>query len=127
MPEPFNAADAPVFSVVIPLYDWRDRPLECIRTWTHNQSFARHRYEVVVVGNGVNPALEKQVAELLPPQDRLLHVDVPNEIELYNQGAKAARGGLLVFTENHCMATGDCLERLAGWFDAQPGKPARLR
>lgn len=121
MPEPPNAIAAPAFSVVIPLYDWRDSPLDCIRSWTHKQSLARDRFEVLVVGNGTNPTLEQQVAAMLPPQDRLLHAGVPNEIELYNEGAKAARGGMLVFTENHCMAAGDCLERLAAWFDAHPG------
>lgn len=120
MPKPLNTAAAPVLSVVIPLFDWRDRPLDCIRSWTHNQSLARDRFEVLVVANGANRPLEEKIAAALPPQDRLLHTGVPNEIELYNEGAKAARGGLLVFTENHCMAGGDCLARLAEWFDANP-------
>src|SRR5262245_17034183 len=111
-----DAHRGPEISVVFPLVDARGDPQERVRTWTHRQTLARDRYQVIAVGDGSDPRMEAQVASLLASHDRLIRHPTRNFIELYDVGIRAAEGQLLVITEHHCMADPDCLTEVAAYF-----------
>jgi hypothetical protein len=103
----------PEISVLIPLADARGDATEHLRTWTHDQTLARDRYQVVLTSDGEEPEVERAVARLLEPHD-VLHVAPGAELmELYDTAARLAGSRWLLFTENHCTAAPDCLEAAA--------------
>ena len=112
-PEPvITDADGPIISVIVPIADHRGWALRSVETWARDQSLPRHRYEVLVVSGGREPALEAQIAALLAPRDRLIVEPSGDEARLYDVGARQARGRWLLFTEGHCLADRDCLSEM---------------
>jgi hypothetical protein len=75
-----------------------------VRSWTAGQDFARERFEVLVVTNGRERRAEARIASLLGVPDRLLPCPGATRAELYDRGARTARGEFVVFTESHCLA-----------------------
>ena len=106
----------PEISVVFPLVDARGDGLEQVRSWTHAQTMARDRYQVVAVSDGSNARAEEQVARLLAPHDRLIRHPTRNFIELYDAGIRQSEGRLVVLTEHHCVANADCLAEVELFF-----------
>lgn len=102
----------PELSVIVPLLDHRGLAIECVESWVREQTYPRDHFEVVVVTDGSDPALDKRVKELLGSGDRMIHHATTNLFLLYNVGALAARGRLLFFTESHCIAQPECLEEV---------------
>ena len=47
----------------------------------------------------------------------MIQYDTDNELLLYDVGARQAQGQWLLFTEAHCAAEPDCLERLAAFLE----------
>jgi len=86
--------------------------MEFVRSWVRGQTYTRGCFEVIVVTDGSDPALDKRVKELLGLEDRMIHHATTNLFLLYNVGALAARGRLLFFTESHCIAQPECLEEI---------------
>ena len=110
----------PEISVIFTLHDQRVEAERCAASWSRQQSFARDRYEVIVVSDGADRAIEEQAERALSARDRLLRVPDANMMELYHRGAQAARADLLLFTEFHCIARPDCLEKLARYMAGNP-------
>jgi predicted dehydrogenase len=103
-------------SVIIALPDHRGHALDCVESWVRGQTYRRDRFEVIVVTDGSDGALEARVKELLGPGDQMLCHATANELLLYHLGAQKARGNLLFFTEPHCIAEAECLEELVKFF-----------
>jgi len=57
----------PSVSVIIPLSDDRGRGLDCIKSWTQEQTYVQHKIEVIAIANGSNSELERQAKELMRP------------------------------------------------------------
>jgi predicted dehydrogenase len=104
-------------SIIVPLPDHRGYALDCVRSWTERQTLAGERYEVIFVGDGTEPALERRVAQALRPHDRFVCHPSHVEVELYNAGARQARGRWLLLSEAHCEADPYCLEELLAYVD----------
>jgi hypothetical protein len=99
-------------SVILPLPDHRGLAEQSARSWAVEQTLPRDRYEVLVITDGSQPAVEPQVAALLRPHDRLLVIPRGNEAHFYAAGAAEARGRWLFFTEAHVLGAPDCLEKV---------------
>lgn len=107
----------PKISVVIAYHDERRSP-QNIRTWTHTQTFAPEMFEIIVIAHPATP-VEPEFKEILRPQDRLIVADVPSgPYPLYCVGAAAARGDILFFSEDHCLAEPGCLESVERFFQS---------
>lgn len=114
----------PTISVVIAYYDER-RSAQNIATWTQRQTLAADDFEVIVVaasGTKVEPALSTTLRE----QDRLLRIDKPNPYALYCAGANAARGDILLFSEDHVIAEPNCLQSVQSFFHERNVEAATL-
>ena len=97
--------------MVIPLTDARGDAIEHLRTWTHGQSLARERYQVVIASDGAEPEVDRAVEALLEQQDSLEVIPGAGLLGLYNAAAGAAAAPWLLLTENHCQGEPDCLEQ----------------
>ena len=106
----------PEVSVIVTLRDHRGLALACVNSFVRKQTYPRERFEVIVVTDGSDPALDRRVKELLGPNDRMVTHATSNIHFLYNMGAREATGKLLFITEPHCVAEPDCLEELVGFF-----------
>jgi Glycosyltransferase like family 2 len=109
-------------SVVVTLMDDRGHTEECLSSWTRGQTFARDRYEVIVVGSGREAAIEAIARPLLGANDRLLRFEASNELALHHFGAQQARGKWLLFTEAHCVAEPHCLNELIAYLQQHEGR-----
>lgn len=104
----------PRITIIIPLPDHRGHALAGIGSWLQ-QSVARDSVQVVVIANGREPELEREIAGRLGPQDRFISTTGGSLHDCYNAGAQAARADLLLFTESHVQAEPDCAAQvLAG-------------
>jgi len=114
-------------SVVIPLYDKRIDEKECFDSWCHQQSLDRDRYEVIVVSNGESPDADSRIKELIGKHDLFLSMPGGNMSDLYDLGARSARGNLLLLTELHCVAKPDFLEKVVEYMDVNDVDGACVR
>lgn len=119
-----EVAASPDLSIVIPLTDARGDAAEHLRTWTHGQTCARSRYEVVIVSDGSEPEVDRDVSALLEPHDRFEVAAGAGIIELWNRAVELANGDWLLFTENHVRAEPDCIEKALAGIRANPSLDA---
>ena len=104
------AAPAEVsLSVVIPLLAHRGFAARCLDSWI-DQSLSSQQFEIVALSPGQDQVLERIVRAKLRPHDQFIVHRTENPMELFDLGARRARGELLVFTESHCAAGGSTLE-----------------
>jgi GT2 family glycosyltransferase len=104
-------------SVVVPLQDERQAGVDCIRAWTRGQTVPGETHEVIALAPGEDPALEAAVRPLLRPGDRWVTEPGASEYELFQRGAREARGEYLFITEAHCVPEPDCLEAMLAELD----------
>jgi glycosyltransferase involved in cell wall biosynthesis len=102
-------AHPPQLSVVAPLDEHRGAAIAAVRSWLAQDPDALSRCELIVVADGTEPELEREVRSMLRQQDRLLRAEVGNLFSNYNAGAEAASAPMLLFTESHVVAKADCL------------------
>lgn len=98
------SVEGPELSILLPLLDHRGFAERCVRSWTEGQDEAPERFELIVVSDGKDAALEAQIRAALRPHDRLLILPTDDELEMYDAAARVARGELLFITEPHCIA-----------------------
>ncbi len=108
----------PMVSAIVPLPEHLDLAIQCVESLVRDQTYPREQFEVLVMTNGSEPALEKRIEALLGPEDRMIRHETTNLPLLYNLGARHARGRLLFFTESHCIVEPECLEELAAFLAA---------
>jgi hypothetical protein len=117
----------PDVSVLLPLQEDRATAESCIHAWVRDQRVARDRYELIVLAPGLDPALEARVRPLLSRHDRWVAHDDPDEYELFNLGARIARGRWLFLTEAHCVPEPTCLSGMLAHLDETGEAGARGR
>ena len=119
-PPPWKVVSGPVepdgpvphLSVIVPFGDPRGKPKHLI-SWTKRQSLDGSKFEIVAVIDAAHaPAAKEAICSYLRPQDRLVLVEGEGQFRMYAAGAGAARGEVLVFTEDHCVAEAKCLETI---------------
>ncbi len=116
-----GASCVPDFSVVYRLIDTHGTvsdTLGCLDSWIRRQTHDRSRYEVIVVSDGANPALDEGARRLLAPPDVLTVHPVPQPFELYTLGARLARGKFLFVVESHSRGHPDCLREMLAYLEA---------
>jgi hypothetical protein len=101
-----------LLSLILPLPDHRGLAGRSIQSWAIEQTLPRDRYELIVLTDGSQPAVEAEVAALLAPHDRMIALPAGNEAQFYSAGADAARGRWLFFSEAHVLGAPDCLEQV---------------
>jgi len=122
-----TSTDEIEFSVLLPLQEARATGDECVEAWVGAQTFPRQRYEVVFLAPGVDGGLERRVRARLGLYDRWVEHPMRNEYELFNVGAKHARGRFLIFTEAHCVPDPECLAAMHDYLRATGQVGARGR
>src|SRR5208283_1389009 len=117
----------PKISVIIPFFgDPRGKPRH-ILSWTHRQTCAAHDFEVIVLCHCIKAQWEQEIASYLRPHDRLIRARVTNGIDLYDVGARAARGEILFITEDHCVAEHSCIAEALRFFEANTDAAASMQ
>lgn len=108
---------SPKITVVIPLYDKRVEEEACLESWCNGQTLSRDQYEVVVTSNGIDREAENRVDRFLTEPDRRVFRDGENMAGLYHLGAEESLGEWVYFTELHCVAEPQCLEKLVEYLE----------
>jgi hypothetical protein len=110
-----------LFSVIIPLQFHRFRALDCIRGWVSTQELSAAEFELVcVLPQSERDTLHDGIKALLRPHDRLLLSDETHDMTQCVQGAAAARGEFLFFTESHVWPERDVLKAVKEKFERHP-------
>jgi len=114
-------------SVVVPFDDRRGDPRH-LKSWTQKQTCPGDRFELIAVTVGAQAYHEDQIRRLLRPQDQLIQAhELKNKFEVYDIGASHARGGLLLFTEDHCVGDRACVEEVIRFFETEEYDGAFVR
>ena len=122
---PPMAADAPLLSVIYPVFDVRGDVVERVRLWTEKQDLEPHRYRVFVVAGTGTELDEGTLRKVLRSQDAILRVPgAGREADYWNAGAREARTPWLLFVEGHGSPERDSLSALAAWIVANPNGEA---
>ena len=100
------------FSIVIPTFGRPDKLRACLEALTR-LVYPRDRFEVVVVDDGGDVALEPVVAAVQGRVDvTLLRVPHGGAAAARNRGAARARGRFLAFMDDDCAPAPDWLDKL---------------
>jgi len=103
----------PHVSVIVPTHNRRDLLLRLLESllW---QDFAKDAFEIIVVCDGDTDGSGEAVADLAlrHPRLRLIAQTQGGPAAARNAGAKAARGQLLAFTDDDCVASRHWLTEL---------------
>jgi hypothetical protein len=113
-------------AVVIPLEDLRGDLAYYVRSWTHEQTLSRDRYQVVLASPKQASDARSGVGDLLASQDVLIHRPGAGFVELYNAAIDRAQAQWLLLTEAHCFGEPDCLARVARAIEADPALEAMM-
>jgi GT2 family glycosyltransferase len=110
----------PFFSIIIPTYGRPDRLQECLQAIARS-SYARDRFEVIVVDDG-SPQPQDEVAAKFETQLdlKLLRQENAGPATARNTGAAQAQGEFLTFTDDDCAPAPDYLQKLAECFAQTP-------
>jgi lipopolysaccharide/colanic/teichoic acid biosynthesis glycosyltransferase/glycosyltransferase involved in cell wall biosynthesis len=101
-----------MISVIVPAYNAEATLNECLAA-LENQTLDRHRYEIIVVDDGSTD----RTAEIAQRWEvRLIQQTNAGPAMARNQGAQAAQGELLLFTDADCAPAFDWIEQMAAPF-----------
>ena len=108
------------FSIIIPTYN-RSEPLkQCLQSIA-NLDYPCDRFEVIVVDDGSNVALEPVVTTFQEQIDiTLLRQENAGPAAARNRGAAQAQGQFLAFTDDDCQPTANWLTQFAKRFATAP-------
>lgn len=110
-------ANAPIFSVLIPLTDARDHARECLDSWLR-QTFNPSQFELILIQSSSDLALAEYLRPSLRPNDRIVGPATGRETDFWQVGSSYARGTWLFLTEAHCLADPRCLDEMSCCLDA---------
>lgn len=104
---------APEFSVVIPTYNHPPALRRCL-TALMSQTVAAHRYEIVVVDDGSGPATREVAEEFAGRNPAVRYFYQPNQgpASARNNGARQARGAIILFTDDDCRPIPEWLDEM---------------
>ena len=111
---------APRFSVIVPTYGRPAALLACLQALARLE-WPRDEVEVVVVNDGGDPPAPLPPDLLESLTVRILEQPHRGPAAARNAGARAARGTILLFTDDDCRPRPDWLARLAECGAAAPG------
>lgn len=113
---------SPFFSIIIPTYNRPERLRECLNSLTR-LSYPVDDFEVIVVDDGSPQRLEN-IVELFKAQlpVQLLRQQNAGPASARNNGAQAARGAYLAFTDDDCRPAPDWLTQMAAQLEQTPEK-----
>jgi glycosyltransferase involved in cell wall biosynthesis len=115
---------ASLVSLIIPTYR---RPADVLRCLESVQAQALEQFEIVVVDNAADGSLRDQVADLSRNSARPLRYVPEPALGLHNArhaGVRAARGDVLIFTDDDATFDSHWLAAYADAFDAHPSMAA---
>ena len=98
----------PMVSVIIPVFNDRDRLSQCLRA-LEQQTYLSDSYEVIVVDNGSKQSIE-DIVELFP-HATATDESQPGSYAARNRGLSLAQGEILAFTDADCIPASDWLEQ----------------
>jgi glycosyltransferase involved in cell wall biosynthesis len=101
--------DGAFVSIILPHYNDLDNLKVCIAL-LEEQSFPRHRFEIVVAENNSACGMEA-VANACGPGVRVIHAAKQGAAEARNAGIRASRGDILAFIDSDCRPSAQWLER----------------
>ena len=110
--------EAPMVSVVIPTYNRKDMLKECLDS-LFNQTYPKDKYEIIVVNDGSTDGTEevlKEYAKKAPCAFKWLTQQNKGSYAARNLGIKNARGEIICFTDDDCIADKRWLEELVRGF-----------
>ena len=108
------------FSIIIPTYNRPRRLKQCLQSIAH-LDYPRDRFEVIVVDDGSNVALEPVVTTFQEQIDiTLLRQENAGPAAARNRGAAQAQGQFLAFTDDDCQPTANWLTQFAKCFATEP-------
>lgn len=114
-------------SIVVPFGDVRGVAAH-LDGWLTGQAEEARCYQLVVLTNGVDEALEKDILTRLRPWDLLHRHQGLNRFQLYSKGAEVSQAPILLFTEDHCIPEAGTVAAVLAHFDADPtAQAATLR
>ena len=101
-------AELPYVSVIIPVYNDRERLATCLEA-LQRQTYPPDLFEVLVVDNGSTEPVEPVVAAF--SQARCLHESKQGSYAARNRGIAESQGDVLAFTDADCIPDEDWIER----------------
>ena len=111
---------APLFSVVVPTHDRRDKLVRFLESISET-TLPRHEYEVIVVDDGGNCQLASIGESFSDRLDiKVIRQEHAGPAAARNAGCSVARGTYLVFADDDCTLPAGWLATLSAQFDATP-------
>ena len=106
-----------IFSIVIPTYNRPDQLSVCLDSIS-NQTFSSQEFEVIIVDDGSKAPI-KQIIDLFIDRINVKFFRQENQgpAAARNAGAKQARGGYIVFTDDDCAPTPEWLKKIKHHID----------
>jgi glycosyltransferase involved in cell wall biosynthesis len=104
----------PFISVIVPAYNEAKSLPDCL-TSLRNQTYAPHRFEIIVVDNGskdTTPQVAKKYTSKV-----FTYTDFQGCAATRRYGVKQAKGDLFVFIDADTSVGKDCLEKIASRFE----------
>jgi hypothetical protein len=114
---------APFVSVVI-AYEDRRATLEHLESWTKEQSTDPDAFEVVAVVGPSSGLRATDIGDRLRVQDQLIQDPGQLRSHLQHAGLGAARGEVILLTEDHCLAEAGCVGAVVEAFERDPALQA---
>ncbi|MDF1823013.1 MAG: glycosyltransferase family 2 protein [Verrucomicrobiales bacterium] len=117
----------PHVSVIVSLVDHREEAIPCLTSLAREQNASPESFEIIVVSDGTEPDMDQRISQILRVQDQLLIESSRNEYRLFNTGARAALGDVLIIIESHCVADAAFVKRFIEAFQNPELIAARCR
>ena len=100
---------SPFVSVIIPVYNDGKRLHLCLQA-LKQQTYARDRYEIIVIDNGSDAA--ENIEEIVSSQGAIaLYEEVPGSYAARNKGLTVAKGEAIAFTDADCIPAQDWIAK----------------
>ncbi|MEG3864085.1 glycosyltransferase [Microcoleus sp. herbarium12] len=109
-----------VFSIIVPTYNRPEKLAACLQSFVALE-YPRDRFQVIVVNDSTEISVETAISPL-KNQLNILLLAQPNSgpATARNNGASAAAGKFLVFTDDDCTVAADWLQNLEKRFVETP-------
>ncbi|MBE9043777.1 glycosyltransferase [Pleurocapsales cyanobacterium LEGE 10410] len=99
----------PLVSVIIPVYNDEKRLRSCLQA-LKQQTYAKERYEVIVIDNGSDVA--ENIKDLAQSEGAIaLYEAIPGSYAARNKGLTVAKGEAIAFTDADCIPAPDWIEQ----------------
>jgi glycosyltransferase involved in cell wall biosynthesis len=102
-----NSSPAPFVSVIIPVFNDAERLKHCLNA-LDQQTYARDRYEVIVVDNASDDDIQGVVS--LSQQAIATYEGKPGSYVARNRGIAVAKGEVIAFTDADCIPASNWIE-----------------